>query len=408
MEYDALSRMKRVAFLLLVLFSACRLDAAGIKGLISEYVATVENRIALQPLLNGARDIDARFRSLCASEKALETPLRKIFHGEDDIAEVAMGYLAEADFGDAILYFHGLIPTDSSSPAARRVLEKMKGFESRRRDGEKTGPDPIDLTIPGIDASISGRAGRIARSVGKPVGEDILPDLTKFEKIRDMRPTYYVTTREDGFPTSGPLFGHTYDGTERKTILTPSGVVIAETSGRYFADLCMEGSGVIKDGRTVSFVSDQRFNVAPEGCLGITCTGYWVVPFHTLAVNRNQLPYRGVYFIPGTRGLKLPNGETHDGYWFAHDTGSAFNSTTDRFDMYVDRVEYWKWMEANFVNSFSPIKVYKVDADTRTRVYAKYQSVLGKNLSMPASALEDRVGRGCNNVEISKTVALED
>jgi hypothetical protein len=46
----------------------------------------------------------------------------------------------------------------------------------------------------------------------------------------------------------------------------------------------MEGSGVLKDGRVATVVSNRRFNVAPKGCLGLTSTGHWLVPFHTLAV----------------------------------------------------------------------------------------------------------------------------
>ncbi|MDD2716676.1 MAG: SH3 domain-containing protein [Candidatus Wallbacteria bacterium] len=210
---------------------------------------------------------------------------------------------------------------------------------------------------------------------------DIPPDLSAFTRIDDQKPTYYFTEREEGFPTSGSLYGNNYNGSERKDILTPEGKKIATTSGRFFAALCMEGSGIIKDGRTCSFVSNKRFQVAPQGCLGITCTGYWVVPFHTLAVNRNEMPYKGVYFIPESRGLKLPNGQTHDGYWFAHDTGGAddFNGTPKhRCDMYADKTEYWKWMEANFKPSFSPFKAYRVDDETKNKVYDKYKNQLGK------------------------------
>ncbi|MFZ2955928.1 MAG: hypothetical protein WA705_03410 [Candidatus Ozemobacteraceae bacterium] len=426
--------MKKILLILLVLFSSCQLDAAGIKGKIGAYIDVVENRISLQPLVNPGSKTEASYRALSDAEMALKGELRKIFCGDDDIAEVAMGYLFEVEIGDALLYFRNLIPTDSLSPAARKLLEKMKKIENRRKLGEPTSSELEEMRIPEI--GIAGPFGaailaqpdfrakvtsivpagdkiRISASSGNfmkcsddagnsgfiflgllslheeelnvnfrqadvPPSEDIPPNLAKFQRIKDQRPTFYLTTREEGFPTSGPLFGQNYNGSERKDIKTPAGALVAGTSGRYFASLCMEGSGVIKDGRTVSFVSDQRFNVAPEGCLGITATGYWVIPFHTLAVNKAQMPYKGVYFIPESRGLKLPNGEIHDGYWFAHDTGSAFSNTTDRMDMYVNREEYWKWMEANFVPSFTPIKVYKVDSDTKASVYAKYKTAMGK------------------------------
>ncbi len=364
---------KPVFVLAMFLLFVGQADASGIKGLVGEYIFAVQSRIAAQPqVVSGAFSEDG-FRLLCDSEEALETQLQGIFRGNDDIAEVAMGFLDETIEGDSLLYFRNLIPTDTGSPAAQKLIEKMKKLEAMKRAG-KSFPTVSRDRNPARPLP----QGMHKKEPGTIPDIDIPPDLAKFTRITDMKPTFYVTAREEGFPTSGPLFGHSYNGTERKEIRTPSGDLIAETSGRYFAALCMEGSGVILDGRTVSFVSNQRFHVAPQGCLGITATGYWVVPFHTLAVNRNVMPYKGVYFIPGTRGLKLPNGETHDGYWFAHDTGSAFTNTTNRMDMYVDRDEYWKWMEANFVPSFTPIKVYKVDSGTSQKVYSKYQAVLGK------------------------------
>ncbi len=365
--------MKRLVLIVLLVLCASQVSAAGIIGLVADYVDAVDQRIAAQAQNLADPAAAARYLRCSADEQSLAAQLRQICHGGDDIAEVTMGYVTEADMGDRVLYFQTLIPTDGDSPAAHRLLAKINKIARERR------------VAPRVAAEFAAAAQALRRTdtEAEPAATttddtDIPPDLAKFTKIADQKPTYYVTQREAGFPTSGTLYGQNYDGTEVKSIMTPSGEVIAKTSGRYFAALCMQGSGVINDGRTVSFISNQRFQVAPQGCLGITATGYWVVPFHTLAVNRNQIPYRGVYFVPGTRGLKLPNGEIHDGYWFAHDTGSAFNNTTNRLDMYADRDEYWKWMEANFVPSFTPVKFYRVDDATKAKVYAKYQSQLGR------------------------------
>lgn len=199
-----------------------------------------------------------------------------------------------------------------------------------------------------------------------------------YARIRDQKPTYYFTTRELGFPASGPLHGVNYDGTERRRILTPGGSLIKETSGRYFASLAMEGSGVLEDGRVVSWMANQRFIVLPPGCNGLTATGSWVVAFHTLAVNKREMPYGGVYWIPETCGLALPDGSVHDGFWFAHDTGSAFQGTPKhRIDMYVDRPENVAWAEGHIVPSLASTAVYRVDAGTRAAVYEKYKGQLG-------------------------------
>lgn len=380
----------RVFFVLfLVLFTVGQAEAGGIKELFFEYVDAVEKRISAQAATSPAGVPDFSWRRTSDTEELLKRQIRDLLRVEDDVADVAMGYLCEADLGDALLYFHPLIPSGSSCPNARRLLAKMKSMTDERRSegtmirpgsglvhrsaGRET-PQPAEIAPAFRDRPFPLPSVREE----PPIPDDITPDLSRFTRIADQKPTYYVTQREEGFPVSGPLYGHTYNGTERKQILTPSGTLISETSGRYFAALCMQGSGVIMDGRTVSFVSKQRFSIAPAGCLGITSTGYWVVPFHTLAVNRNQIPYKGVYFVPGTRGLQLPNGQVHDGYWFAHDTGSAFSNTTNRLDMYVDCDSYWKWMEAHFVPSFTPTAFYRVDDATRARVYDKYRSMLGK------------------------------
>jgi 3D (Asp-Asp-Asp) domain-containing protein len=56
-----------------------------------------------------------------------------------------------------------------------------------------------------------------------------------------------------------------------------------------------------------------------------------LVPFRTVAVDRNQIHYRTVLFIPEARGveIRLSSGATikHDGYFFAGDTGGALTGT---------------------------------------------------------------------------------
>ncbi|MDD5092298.1 MAG: SH3 domain-containing protein [Candidatus Wallbacteria bacterium] len=209
-------------------------------------------------------------------------------------------------------------------------------------------------------------------------GGDIPPDLSKFTRINNQEPTYYCSTREQGFPTSGVLYGVSYDGTEKKDILTPQGDLIKVTSGRWFACLCMQGSGIMNDNRTATWGGIKRFIVAPAGCKGITATGYWVVSFHSMAVNKNQIPYKGVYFVPKCRGLLLPNGETHDGYWFAHDTGSAFTNANNRVDLYSDMDIWVTWMENNMAPSHGSIEMWRVDDATMEKVYSKYKQFLGK------------------------------
>lgn len=54
---------------------------------------------------------------------------------------------------------------------------------------------------------------------------------------------------------------------------------------------------------------------------------YRLIPFRTIAVDKDVIPYGTVIYIPAAKGklVSLPNGElmTHDGYFFAGDTGGA-------------------------------------------------------------------------------------
>jgi 3D (Asp-Asp-Asp) domain-containing protein len=55
----------------------------------------------------------------------------------------------------------------------------------------------------------------------------------------------------------------------------------------------------------------------------------------TLAVDTRVIPKRTVVFIKETVGLRMPNGATHDGYWYASDVGGAIKG--QRIDLYTGK-----------------------------------------------------------------------
>jgi hypothetical protein len=48
-------------------------------------------------------------------------------------------------------------------------------------------------------------------------------------------------------------------------------------------------------------------------------------------VAQNGLPFGTVLFIPAARGLRMPNGKHHDGYFFVADIGAMRSSQLDLY-----------------------------------------------------------------------------
>lgn len=69
------------------------------------------------------------------------------------------------------------------------------------------------------------------------------------------------------------------------------------------------------------------------GATGNDSLGCRPVPYRTIAVDPRQITRRTRVFIPETVGVRLPNGQTHDGYWYATDTGGAIRGS--KVDFYT-------------------------------------------------------------------------
>ncbi|PHY13921.1 hypothetical protein CSW58_02590 [Caulobacter sp. B11] len=65
------------------------------------------------------------------------------------------------------------------------------------------------------------------------------------------------------------------------------------------------------------------YHAGAKGIRALDSLGCKVVAMRTLAVDKSVIPRRTVVFIKETVGLPMPNGQTHDGYWYASDVGGA-------------------------------------------------------------------------------------
>jgi 3D (Asp-Asp-Asp) domain-containing protein len=64
---------------------------------------------------------------------------------------------------------------------------------------------------------------------------------------------------------------------------------------------------------------------------GLGAKTYGLVPYRTIAVKSGSYKLGTVLYIPAARGLRLPNGKKHDGYFFVADIGALQSSQIDLY-----------------------------------------------------------------------------
>lgn len=184
----------------------------------------------------------------------------------------------------------------------------------------------------------------------------------------------WVTLNPSVHPTTGravslwSTYYHIYQAQEITNgypLLDPSGRPLAYLSHRDWCYAALQGTVQVQDrwgrlttynfagrGQTVQMdcsayfkslspatlrkTGRVRFGLA-RGPHGDGAGGYRLVPYRTIAVDRQRIPLGSVIYIPAARGqpIQLPNGEIiiHDGYFFAADVGSAIKG--NQIDVFV-------------------------------------------------------------------------
>ena len=75
------------------------------------------------------------------------------------------------------------------------------------------------------------------------------------------------------------------------------------------------------------------YHVGAKGVGNRDSLGCAVSPMRTLAVDPRFLPRRSIVFIKETVGMRMPGGKTHDGLWYASDTGGSIKGS--RVDLFT-------------------------------------------------------------------------
>ncbi|HZT58419.1 MAG TPA: 3D domain-containing protein [Pyrinomonadaceae bacterium] len=190
-----------------------------------------------------------------------------------------------------------------------------------------------------------------------------------YRQLGAFRPTFYRILDESNpewpnEPATEPL-------------LTPEGRLIARVGPTFKHQLDIEGSARLRDGRIVNFEEKRngswRYLVVRGAPYGIGEDGYKLIPFRTVAVDPKVIKIGAVLFIPALKGIRLPSGEVHDGFVFAHDTGQGIDG--DRIDVFVGfevDVDNTLTRSGRIVNK-QPTCVYQVDDVTAARVRRRFR-----------------------------------
>jgi len=100
-------------------------------------------------------------------------------------------------------------------------------------------------------------------------------------------------------------------------------------------------------------VKATLYHAGAKGVGALDSLGCKVVAMRTVAVDKNLIPRRSVLFIKETVGLKMPDGKSHDGYWYASDVGGAIKG--QRIDLYTGK-------GAGSMKSLMPLNLAKLSA----------------------------------------------
>jgi 3D (Asp-Asp-Asp) domain-containing protein len=160
-------------------------------------------------------------------------------------------------------------------------------------------------------------------------------------------------------------------------LLTLDGKLIAHVGPTFKHQLDIEGSARLRDGRVVNFEEKRdgvwRYLVVKDAAYGIGEDGYRLIPFRTIAIDPKVIKLGTVLYLPALKGIRLPSGETHDGFVFAHDTGQGIDG--NRIDVFVGfEVDVDNTLtRSGQIRNMEPTCVYQVDAATSARLRRRFR-----------------------------------
>src|SRR5688572_22717877 len=132
----------------------------------------------------------------------------------------------------------------------------------------------------------------------------------------------------DGAGTPGPSLGNfqltfywvaneaDYAGADNTNVYTSTCSVISKVPSSFASALKLEGTGRLTDGRVVNY--HKSCGCSSNGCYvevdddhpwGIGVQNRALVPFRSIAVDKNQIAYGSWVYVPALDGVTIPAGE---------------------------------------------------------------------------------------------------
>lgn len=173
----------------------------------------------------------------------------------------------------------------------------------------------------------------------------------KLKSLGRFKPSFYwiALETEDGLPRNKP-------------VLDMEGNILAMVSEKFYKELRLEGTGRLLDGRLLNYhgrvtlpdgTKEIRYRFCgPEAPYGYGYEDIPLIPFRSIAVDTTVIPIGSKIYIPAAKGAKLPDGEIHDGMFFALDIGDAIkNKRIDIFTSFGDQSKVFRDVGMNHMKA---------------------------------------------------------
>jgi 3D (Asp-Asp-Asp) domain-containing protein len=160
----------------------------------------------------------------------------------------------------------------------------------------------------------------------------------------------------------------------------PKGPVVTVPAADPIGELVLKARKAADDAVT-AVETELKATLYHTGVRGIgqkDSLGCRLQPMRTVAVDPKVFPRHSVLFIKETVGLKMPDGSTHDGYWYASDVGGAIKGA--RIDLFTGAgAASMKVLQALNLTSITAVKVGVFEGCPSTRA----PTVVAQNSTPP-------------------------